>query len=193
MISDNGPQFASDEFAQFAREWQFHHQTASPHYPQSNGRAENAVKTCKNLMKKAKASGEEPLLALLDWRNTPTESIGTSPAPRLMGRRTRTLLPTHQNLLKADHGTNKKLEKRKAKQAKLYNDKCKPLEPLQQGSTIRMRLPTDKHWSLGACIRALNNRSYDTAVIVAIYVQPRSCHHHLPCDMMSLKMNLVKR
>jgi transposase InsO family protein len=47
VISDNGPQFAWVEFAQFALEWQFHHQTSSPNYPQSNGRAENAVKTCK--------------------------------------------------------------------------------------------------------------------------------------------------
>ena len=45
--------------------------TSSPHYPQSNGRAENAVKTCKSLLKKAKASGEDPLLALLDWRTDP--------------------------------------------------------------------------------------------------------------------------
>ena len=76
VISDNGPQFSSAEFDHFAKEWQFQHRTASPHYPQSNGPAENAVKTCKNLLKKAKASAEEPVLALLDWRNTPTESIG---------------------------------------------------------------------------------------------------------------------
>ena len=164
VISDNGPQFTSVEFAQFAKEWQFHHQTSSPHYPQSNGRAENAVKTCKILMKKAKASGEEPLLALLDWRNTPTESIGTSPAQRLMGRRTRTLLPTHQNLLSAEKETKKKLEDAKAKQAKSYNKKCQSLKPLQQGSAIRMRLPADKHWSLGTCVRSLNNRSHEVEV-----------------------------
>ena len=164
VISDNGPQFASVEFTQFAKEWQFHHQTSSPLYPESNGRAENAVKTCKTLMKKAKASGEEPLLALLDWRNTPTESIGTSPAQRLMGRRTRTLLPTHQNLLTAEKETKKKLEDAKAKQAKSYNNKCQSLKPLQEGSAIRMRLPDDKHWSLGTCIRSLNNRSYEVKV-----------------------------
>ncbi|KAL9961523.1 hypothetical protein ACROYT_G030479 [Oculina patagonica] len=78
LITDNGSQFASSAFTAFAREWQFKHRTSSPRYPQSNGRAENAVKTCKNLMKNAKADGQDPLLALLDWRNTPTERIGTS-------------------------------------------------------------------------------------------------------------------
>ena len=166
LISDNGPQFASAEFAQFTKEWQIEHRTSSPHYPQSNGRAENAVKTCKSLLKKAKASGEDPLLALLDWRNTPTENIGTSPAQRLMGRRTRTLLPTHQSLLKTpeQNGTKKKLENRKAKQVRLYNKKCKPLEPLQSGCAIRMKLPGDNRWSLGTCVRALDNRSFEVEV-----------------------------
>ena len=92
LVTDNGSQFASSAFTAFVNEWQFEHRTPSPRYPQSNDRAENAVKTCKNVMKKAKADGQDPLLALLDWRNTPTEGIGTSPAQRLMGRRTRTLL-----------------------------------------------------------------------------------------------------
>ncbi|CAB4029631.1 Hypothetical predicted protein, partial [Paramuricea clavata] len=124
------------------------------------------LKTCKSLLKKAKARGEDPLLALLDWRNTPTENIGTSPAQRLMGRRTRTLLPTHQSLLKTpeQNGTKKELENRKAKQARLYNKKCKPLEPLQSGCAIRMKLSGDNRWSLGTCVRALENRSFEVEV-----------------------------
>ena len=137
LISDNGRQFASAEFAQFTREWQIQHRTSSPHYPQSNGRAENTVKTCKSLLKKEKASGEDPLLALLDWRNTPTEDMGTSPAQRLMGQRTRALLPMHPSLLKAQgQDETKKLKERKAKQAMCYNKKCKPLEPLHSGDAI---------------------------------------------------------
>ncbi len=72
--------------------------------------------------------------------------MGTSPAQRLMGRRTRTLLPMHPSLLKAQGQTEtkKKLEERKAKQAMCYNNKkCKPLEPLHSGDAIRMKLPGD--------------------------------------------------
>ena len=34
--SDNGPQFASHQFAMFAEEWNFDHTTSSPRNPRSN-------------------------------------------------------------------------------------------------------------------------------------------------------------
>ncbi|KAI0227412.1 hypothetical protein LSAT2_022149, partial [Lamellibrachia satsuma] len=44
VISDNGPQFACEEFKLLAKRWEFEHITSSPRYPQSNGKVENAVK-----------------------------------------------------------------------------------------------------------------------------------------------------
>ena len=134
--------------------------------PVTLSRAENTVKTCKSLMKKAKADGQDPLLALLDWRNTPTEGLGTSPVQRLMGRRTRTFLPTHETLLRqpSHQDTVIKLAERKAKQAQQYNKKFRPLVALKCGQAIRMRLPGREEWSLGTCTRALGNRSYEVEV-----------------------------
>lgn len=93
-------------------------------------------------MKKVKADGEDPLLAPLDWRNTTTERMGSSPVQRLMGRRTRTLLPTHEKLLmQVGHSvTATKLARRKARQVWKNNRKSRPLEPLRCGQAIRMRL-----------------------------------------------------
>ena len=54
--------------------------TSSPHFPQSNGLAECNVK---NLFKKAKESGHDPEMALLEFRNTPVTGLNTSPAQLL--------------------------------------------------------------------------------------------------------------
>ena len=99
MISDSGPQFTSDEFANFAKTWDFQHLTSSPGNSKANGKAESAVKKAKRILKKSIRAGTDPYLAVLDYKNTPTQGMATSPAQRLMSRRTKTLLPTTQNLL----------------------------------------------------------------------------------------------
>ena len=89
LRSDNGPQFRSKEFAEFANRYQFSHTTSSPLFPSSNGQAERAVKTVKRLLKKA----DDPFLALLSYRATPLPWCGKSPAELLMGRKIRSTLP----------------------------------------------------------------------------------------------------
>ena len=98
-VSDNGSEFSSHEFAEFAREYGFKHITSSPRYPQSNGLAERGVQTAKNLMKKTKVERKDFQFALLDYQNTPIDDIGLSQAQMLMGRRTTTKLLTTPALL----------------------------------------------------------------------------------------------
>ncbi|XP_015758757.1 PREDICTED: uncharacterized protein K02A2.6-like [Acropora digitifera] len=105
LVTDNEPQFASAEFAVFARAWEFDHVTSSPKYPQFNGKAENAVKTAKSIFKKCKESGRSEFLALLDWHNTPTEGIGNGPAQGIMERHCKTLLAIANSLLKPGYDT----------------------------------------------------------------------------------------
>ena len=81
MISDNGPQYISDEFAKFAFEWEFNHTTSSPKHAQSNGLAERAVQTLKQLVKKAKAEHKDPYLSLLELRNTPVDGLASPTLP----------------------------------------------------------------------------------------------------------------
>ena len=50
-MSDNGAQFSADVFLTFSNNYGFTHITSSPRFPQSNGKAEHAVKTVKTLLK----------------------------------------------------------------------------------------------------------------------------------------------
>ena len=92
LISDNMP-FRSQEFREFAASYEFEVIPSSPYYPQSNGKVRNAIKTAKSIIKKAKQAGTDIYLSLLDWRNTLSEGMSSSPAQRMFGRRGRTLLP----------------------------------------------------------------------------------------------------
>ena len=55
------------------------------------------------MMKKCSFNQEDPHIALLNLCNTPQEGVKYSPVQRLMGRRTKTLLPTISQLLKREY------------------------------------------------------------------------------------------
>lgn len=95
MRTGNAPQYSSKQFREFCKNHRIQHVT-SPHTPHSNGEAaERAVQTVQRLWRKA----PDKHLALLDYRTTPLESGGLSPAQLLMGRRPRKNLPTARQLL----------------------------------------------------------------------------------------------
>ncbi|XP_053403234.1 uncharacterized protein K02A2.6-like [Mercenaria mercenaria] len=92
LVTDNGPEWSSKLFADFANDWGFTHVTSSPLHPISNGLIEKTVSIAKRLLRKAKESNRDPYLAILEYRNTPLE-CGFSPNQLLMGRRTKSILP----------------------------------------------------------------------------------------------------
>ena len=98
FVSDNGPQFDFFEMKVFAETYGFRHITSSPYYPQSNGLAERAVKSVKQLLQTA----PDPHMALLSYRATPLPSCRLIPAEFLMGRRIRTDVPQLKKLLIPD-------------------------------------------------------------------------------------------
>ena len=80
-MTDNGAQFSADQFRRFTVEYDFQHVTSSPHFPQSNGMAERAVKSANWILNQ-----DNPQKALMSYRSTQTEPTSQSPAKLLMGR-----------------------------------------------------------------------------------------------------------
>ena len=91
LSSDGGPEFVANETQRYLAKWGCTHRKSSAYHPQSNGRAEVAVKAAKRLLRSnVTASGslnsDKFLRALLQLRNTPDPDCNVSPAQIIFGR-----------------------------------------------------------------------------------------------------------
>ena len=102
VVSDNGPQFVSEEFAHFLSSNSIKHSRCSPYHPSSNGEAERFVRTFKQAMKASRLDGKSLAHSLenflLTYRSTPHATTNRSPASLFLGRNIRTRF----DLLKPD-------------------------------------------------------------------------------------------
>lgn len=114
--------------------------TSSPGHVQSNGRGERTVQTIKNLLKKECKNGD-PYISLLEYRNTPREGVGSSPAQLLMGRRLKGKLPTSTSLLtpKGTVQVRRQLTEKQEKKKLYFNRQTRKLSDLQVGENVRMQ------------------------------------------------------
>ena len=165
VVTDNAAQYTSAAFKKFSKEWGFEHSTISPGNSQANGAAEAAVKVAKRILKKAKATSQDPYLGLLNLRNAPTEGLVTSPAQRLLGRRTQSNLPMTEAKLQPSNTTlaneAKRKEKRRAEAAEQHPKK--DLKPLKIGDNVRMQ-PIEagkKEWHEATVTKQHNPRSFE--------------------------------
>lgn len=115
-------------------------------------------------MQKALDAHADPYLAILDFRNTPTEGYSTSPAQRMLNRRTRTLLPMSNRLLRAEipSGVQQSQKVNQAKQAFYYDRNKKELQPLVDGDVVRVRpRVSDKKFVKAKVEKQVDVRSYN--------------------------------
>ncbi|KAL0963940.1 hypothetical protein UPYG_G00315590 [Umbra pygmaea] len=140
---DNARQYTSQRFKDFAKQWDFVHVTSSPEYPQSNGLAERAVRSAKQLMEKSHRDGTDVFLNLLNVRNIPRDQALGSPAERLMSRQIRSTLPVNNRLLEPAPKNTKQviaqLQNKRLAQKRYYDISSRPLQPLVDGQVVRMQ------------------------------------------------------
>ena len=156
LTTDNGPQYASQEFCNFMQAYGVEHVTSSPMYAQSNGSAERVVQTVKNILKKCDEKGDDPYLALLSYRATPVNSKLQSPAELLNNRKFRTTLPISKRVSLSDNTSKVKEElyERQKLQATYYNRTTGPtLPPLQPGQPINIYDHHAQRWEPGTVVR----------------------------------------
>ncbi|XP_054765371.2 uncharacterized protein K02A2.6-like [Lytechinus pictus] len=139
VVSDNGPQFANENFRKLAEEYGFVHTTSSPRYPQANGEAERGVRTVKALLKK----NHDINLALLSYRVSPLQNW-LAPSELLMGRRLKTQVPVLPHTLLPQlqqqdlKSVREKEEKYRSDQMMTYNRRhdSHELPELQPGDLV---------------------------------------------------------
>ena len=102
------------------------------------------VGVAKKILKKAKESKQDPYLLILEYRNSPLQDFNFSPAQLLLSRRTRSIVPVTNKLLKPQAIDPKNVQKRifrsKSLQKKYYDRAAKPLQPIYVNDQVRIQL-----------------------------------------------------
>ena len=145
--SDGGPQFTSHEFATFLLEWGMKHNMSSPGYPQSNGKAEAAVKSMKKLIRRSTKHSilDENKLAraLLQYRNTPSRKDKLSPAQKLYGHPVQDTIPVHRRAFTPEWQSKMRemdfKDKYLEQTATYYNRGAAPLSDIQIGNHVAIQ------------------------------------------------------
>lgn len=84
MKTDNGPPFQGHEFQEYLRSMGVKHVKITPYWPRANGMVERFMRNLNKVLRNSKVTGihwrDELDRFLRNYRNTPHESTGVSPA-----------------------------------------------------------------------------------------------------------------
>ena len=146
--SDGGPQFTLTPFKMFFKTWSVKHCISLLGYPQSNGRAEAAVKTAQQIIQENTSKDgfinyDNIAKAIMQYCNTPLPNVSLSPAHTLFHRELHDFTlshPTHHQLHKGWIVSQEQREyiaaKQNIKQTKRYNTTAHALQPLPLGTPV---------------------------------------------------------
>ena len=150
FVSDNGPQFTSQEFTQFTRQHGIRHIRSAPYHPSSNGLAERFVRTFKSAMKASEDDGLSLHIRisrfLANYRATPHATTGISPSELFLQRKMRTkfdmLRPDIPGVVTSKQTIQKK-----------YHDRHVRMRTFTPGQTVMARdYLSSKKWVPGVIV-----------------------------------------
>jgi len=169
LVTDNGTQFTSAEFATFMNERGIRHLRSAPYHPATNGAAERNVQTLKSALKEEKSNGlatAEVLQQFLQrYRSTPHSTTGETPAALFLKREMRTKLDVLKPV-------------KKSAQPQQQSEETKTFV---EGDHVQARMyQHSKKWMPGVITQSVGTRSYlvrlASGLVVRRHVnQLRSC------------------
>ena len=156
IVSDNGPQFISEELQAFMKSNRINHILTPTYHPKSNGLAERLVGSFKSAMKKMESASKDveknKCNFLLNYRNTPHSTTGETPAIKMYGRSLRSRL--HQ--IKPTDA--QKREDLQTEKEKLQFEK--PTREFQDNQPVYVQV-SDKTWKPAKILNRVNGNVYD--------------------------------
>ena len=197
ISSDGGSEFTANETQEFLARWRIKHRRSSAYHPQSNGRAEVAVKAAKRaLLDNVNTDGElntdNMVRALLALRNTPNQGCNKSPAQIIFNRQLRGLLPISpfRDSTKFDcpdvdplwreawEIKERAMRERAVKSVEKLNNNCRALAKLSPGDKVFVQNQTGKNstkWEKsGTVMMDRGHDSYDVKIDGSGRVTPRN-------------------
>ncbi|XP_040078952.2 uncharacterized protein K02A2.6-like [Ixodes scapularis] len=147
VVSHNGPQYTSAIFKNFLEEQGIQHILTPPYHPQSNGLAENFVRTLKSALRKLKGEEKEGLRQFLPkYRVTPHSTTRQPPCEMLNKRHYRTTM----DLIKSGQSSDGSRER--ARQKSNYDKRSRDRTfQINQKVWMQDRLKKN-HWIEGVVV-----------------------------------------
>ncbi|KAK3739921.1 hypothetical protein QZH41_004932 [Actinostola sp. cb2023] len=173
LVSDNGPQFTSEEFGNFMKRNGITHTRTPPYHPASNGAAERYVQTLKHALKtsqvdKGQTTQQRLSSFLFSYRNTPHTVTDQTPAELFLKRKPRTRLSLLQPNLAQHVEEKQQVEKEQHDQGRTKTREFVP------GDHVLVRNFRGKNkWNQGTVILRIGPLAYQ------VKVGDRMCHAHV--------------
>ena len=187
---DGGPNLNSLEMKTWLKSWGVQQRLSSAYYPQSNGRAEAAVKSMKRLLlgntgSRGNLNTDELAQALLQHRNTPVRGLELSPAQLALGRNLRDTVPLPRKRYLVDPKWAQHLRSRERamsaeniKNKKRFDEHSKELQKLNIGDEVLCQNTRTKKWEkLGIVVEVCQNRQYNVKMIGSGRISLRNRKH----------------